>query len=152
MIRPLQVEDTLAALELVNSTGMFSHEERQMIEARIREHFVGAADSLWLTYDDQGLRGIVYCLAEPMTQGTWNMLMLLVRKASQGQGVGSALVQEAQKLLTAQEARLLIVETSGTDDFEGAKKFYGKCGFTEVARIPDFYNAQDDKVIFTKSL
>ena len=45
-----------------------------------------------------------------------------------------------------------MTETSGTEDFENAQLFYGKCGFEAVARIPDFYDAGDDKIIFTKPL
>ena len=48
--------------------------------------------------------------------------------------------------------RLLIVETSSLDGFERARDFYEKCGYTEEARIRDFYTTGDDKVVFLKQL
>jgi ribosomal protein S18 acetylase RimI-like enzyme len=55
-------------------------------------------------------------------------------------------------VLAEQDARLLIVETSGLPDFESARAFYVKCGFTQEARIKNFFAAGDDKIVYTKSL
>jgi hypothetical protein len=48
--------------------------------------------------------------------------------------------------------RMLIVETSGSPDFERTRKFYIQCGYEEEARIRDFYATDDDKVVFRKVL
>lgn len=152
MIRLLSPDDTQAALELVSASGLFSPDEQEEIKVRLDGYFHNEDHSLWVAHAGQKLEGLLYCVPEPMTQGTWNILMLLVGKSSQGKGVGAALVQETQKLLAGRKARLLLVETSGTEGFEGAQRFYGKCGFTEVARIPHFYAAGDDKVVFTKGI
>ena len=152
MIRQIRPQDAEALLELVNSVGIFSSNEEEEIKNRLDEHFQGQSRSLWIAYGEKRLEGVLYSIPEPMTHGTWNVLMLLVREGSQGKGIGSSLMKEAQKLLAEQKARMLVVETSGTDGFEGAQRFYVKCGFTEVARIPEFYDADDDKVIFTKTI
>ena len=152
MIRPIVFEDTKAVLELVSSSGLFSPDEQEEVLSRLNAYFQGKDNSFWIACEKQELEGIAYCVQEPMTRGTWNILMLLVREASQGHGVGATLVRHAQSLLAEQNARILIVETSGTDGFESARGFYTKCGFVEVARIPNFYDAGDDKVIFLKSL
>jgi ribosomal protein S18 acetylase RimI-like enzyme len=47
---------------------------------------------------------------------------------------------------------LLIVETSGLADFETARAFYDRCGFTQEARIQNFFAAGDDKIAYTKPL
>ena len=151
MIRPLGPDDTKAALELVSASGLFSPQDMETIKIRLGDYIHGTGDSLWIIHVGQDLDGLLYCLPEPMTHGTWNILMLLVRGSSRGKGVGTALMKEAQKLLIEQNARLLMVETSGTEDFEGAQRFYSQCGFVEVARIPDFYDDGDYKVIFTKT-
>jgi ribosomal protein S18 acetylase RimI-like enzyme len=46
----------------------------------------------------------------------------------------------------------LLIETSGVDDFEAQRRFYRGLGYTEEARIRNFYGSGDDKVIFWKSL
>ncbi len=48
--------------------------------------------------------------------------------------------------------RLLLVETSGVAGFAGQRRFYRKLGFRREARIRDYYQAGDDKVVFAKSL
>lgn len=152
MIRALHSADMDAVLELVNASGMFAPDDVEEIKSRLAVHFESQDESLWIINEEQGLEGIAYCVPEPMTNGAWNLLMLLVRQDRQGQGYGAALVAHVEQLLTQMGARLLLVETSGTEDFESAQRFYGKCGFAVVARIPDFYDAGDDKVIFTKTL
>jgi len=152
MIRALHSADVDGVLELVNASGMFAPDDVEEIKSRLAMHFESQNGSLWITYEEQGLEGIAYCVPEPMTKGAWNLLMLLVRQDKQGQGHGAALVAHVTQLLTQAGGRLLLVETSGTEDFESAQRFYGKCGFAAVARIPDFYDAGDDKIIFTKSL
>ena len=152
MIRALHPADMDDVLELVNTSGMFSLEDIEEIKSRLTGHLEHHDESVWITYEDQGLEGIAYCIPEPMTNGAWNLLMLLVREDRQGQGHGAALVSHVERALAQAGGRLLLVETSGTEDFENAQRFYGKCGFAVVARIPDFYDAGDDKVIFTKAL
>jgi ribosomal protein S18 acetylase RimI-like enzyme len=66
--------------------------------------------------------------------------------------LGSALVGHVENALMERGARLLIVETSGLPDFEAARAFYSKCGFTDEARIKNFFAAGDDKIVYTKLL
>jgi ribosomal protein S18 acetylase RimI-like enzyme len=49
-------------------------------------------------------------------------------------------------------ARMLLVETSGLASFERQRTFYRKCGYNEEARIRDFYQAGEDKIVFRKAL
>ena len=139
-------------LELVATSGMFAPGDLAEVKKRLKGYFGNGDESLWIAYEDHGLEGVAYCVPEPMTNGTWNLLMLLVRHDRQGQGHGAAMVDHVEQLLAKAGARVLLVETSGTESFESARRFYAKCGFTTVARIPDFYDAGDDKVIVTKTL
>ena len=150
MIRTLLPADMSGVLDLAIASGMFAHGDVDEIKSRLDVYFEGRDESLWITYEDQGLEGNAYCAPEPMAKGTWNLLMLLVRQDKQGQGHGAALVGHVEHQLAQAGGRLLLVETSGTEDFKNAQRFYGKCGFSEVARIPDFYDAGDDKIVFSK--
>ena len=87
-----------------------------------------------------------------MTSGTWNLLMLWVEDGHEGKGYGSALIDEIEQELQTKDGRLLIVETSGKDVFIVARKFYEKSGFKLEAIIKNFFEAGDDKLVYTKSL
>ena len=49
-------------------------------------------------------------------------------------------------------ARVLLVETSGTDAYERARTFYVARGFVDEARIREYYGPGDDKVVFWRRL
>ena len=96
--------------------------------------------------------GVAYCIPEPITDGTWNLLMLWLQEGFLGKGFGNALVSEIEKQLIERNARLLIVETSQLPDFERARKFYQNYGFQLAAEVKDFFAAGDNKLIYTKAL
>lgn len=48
--------------------------------------------------------------------------------------------------------RILIVDTSGTPEFDLTRAFYFKIGYTREAVIRDFWKDGDDKVTFWKKL
>ena len=48
--------------------------------------------------------------------------------------------------------RMLIIETSGLDGFALTRRFYLKHGYEEEARIRDYYQKGEDKVVFRKVL
>ena len=106
----------------------------------------------WLVCEEgeNGVIGFGYFRQEPLAEGTWNLLAIGFRKNHQGHGYGATLVAEVEKAL-AQE-RVLIVETSGVEDFEATRTFYDKCGYDREAVIRDYWADGDDKVIYRKKL
>jgi len=46
----------------------------------------------------------------------------------------------------------VLVETSGSSDFERTRAFYAKCGYEAEARIRDYYAAGEAMVMFRKAL
>lgn len=80
------------------------------------------------------------------------MLAIAVAPSEQGRGVGASLVQALEQTLKDKGARVLIADTSGAEPFMSTREFYRKQGYTEVGRIPEFWAAGDDKVVFWKAL
>ena len=95
---------------------------------------------------------VAYTAPERMTAGTWNALLLAVHPDRHGQGIGAALMARVEALLAARGERVLLVETSGTADFERTRRFYEHIGYEREALIREYYDAGDDKVVFRKAL
>ena len=87
-----------------------------------------------------------------MTEGTFNLTMIAVRPDLQGQGRGTELTRHVEAMLRDRGERILIVDTSSLPEFDRTRDFYRKSGYTQEARIRDYYKDGDDKVTFRKML
>jgi GNAT superfamily N-acetyltransferase len=146
-IRPLRRDDLANAQAVIAAVDLFP---AGMLPEMAAPWLDGAAEALWLVADDG--RGLAYAAPEQLTDGTWNLLLLAVDPAQQGQGLGRRLVTAVEERLRAIGARLLLIETSGQPGFAGQRRFYTRLGYRREARIRDYYRPGDDKVIFTKTL
>ncbi|MEO0988029.1 MAG: GNAT family N-acetyltransferase [Cyanobacteria bacterium J06639_14] len=153
MIRPSTPDDMSALIALAEAIG-FEATELDELSGMLTEYFAGnlGPEHFWVTDDDNGPVGVAYYAPERMTAGTWNLYLIAIRPDRQGQGRGKALLRYVEQRLTARGERLLLVETSGLDSFESTRAFYHKCGYKEEARIRNFYDLGDDKLVFCKAL
>ena len=149
-IKPTSSGDVAALQTVVDETGLFPSE---MLPEMLAPSLAGETEAFWLTCHLEGEAvGLCYTVPEELADGTWNMLALAVRPDLQGKRLGQALVQTAEAHLKEKRQRILIVDTSGTDDFALTRKFYAQNGYDEEARIRDFWADGDDKVVFRKTL
>jgi ribosomal protein S18 acetylase RimI-like enzyme len=154
MIRPTTQADIPAILDLAVAAGLAPLGETAELEAVLTDSLAGklGADHTWLTDDDSGPVGVAYFAPERLTDGTWNLYMIAIAPERQGHGLGGKLLKHIETHLAAQGARILIVDTSSLPEFESTRNFYRKNGYTEEARIREFWKAGDDKIIYRKSL
>jgi len=87
-----------------------------------------------------------------MTSGTFDLYWIAVDPARQRSGVGRALLGAVERTLREEGGRLLLVETAGKPSYASTRAMYEACGYLEVARIPEFYEAGDDKVVYARRL
>ena len=149
-IKPTSSDDVAALQTVVDETGLFPSE---MLPEMLAPSLAGETEAFWLTCHLEGEAvGLCYTVPEELADGTWNMLALAVRPDLQGKRLGQALVQAAEVHLKEKGQRILIVDTSGTDDFALTRTFYAQNGYDEEARVRDFWADGDDKVVFRKAL
>ncbi|MEO1084540.1 MAG: GNAT family N-acetyltransferase [Acidobacteriota bacterium] len=149
-IRLAQPSDVPMIGSIAEATELFPVE---MLDDMIASFFDGSVPDLWLVLKLNGeVVGFGFCEPERMTEGTWNLLAIGVLPDHQGAGGGAAIVAELEDRLRRLDARVLLVETLGTPEFERTRRFYLVNGFTEEARIRDFYEEGGDKVVFWKRL
>lgn len=111
------------------------------------------SEEIWFTtLENSKAVAIGYCAPEKLTEGTYNLYAIGVKSNLQGKGVGSKMMGFIENKLKNRGARLLIVDTSGTEDFALTRKFYKNLNYTEEAVIRDFWSEGDDKVVYWKRI
>ena len=150
-IRPTRAEDISALIAVADETGLFPGD---MLPAMLDGYLTGnPSQSIWLTCEAHGAPiGFCYAEPEPLAEGTWNMLAIAVLPSRQGRGSGGAMVERLESELRGSGHRVLIADTSGTDAYAPTREFYRKAGYTQEARIRDFWADGDDKIVFWKAL
>lgn len=88
----------------------------------------------------------------PCTEATFDLYWIAVAPSAQGLGIGGRLVEGCEHAVREAGGHLLLVETAGKSEYDGTRAFYLRTGYVEEARIRDFYQKGDDKVIFSKAL
>jgi ribosomal protein S18 acetylase RimI-like enzyme len=142
--------------QIVVSTGFFRDDEADVAVELANEtlekgenisgyHFVFATDQ-----DD--IAGFACYGPTPCTQGTFDLYWIVVHDSFRGKGIGRSLIHHVEEILRKNQARKLYIETSSTQKYQPTRDFYFSSGYKEEARLKDFYNPGDDKVIYAKYL
>ena len=140
---------------ILQSTGVFRADEISVAMEVIDSYFAvpeGDYTALGAFTPSGQLLGYVCYGPTPCTLGTWDLYWIAVSPEAQGSGVGSRLLQEVERRLALQDARLVIIETSSLAQYAPTRAFYERRGFQVVARVPDFYAQGDDRLIYAKRI
>lgn len=141
-----------AAIAALISQGPFRPEETSCA-LELLDAAVGRADTYEALIVEDPLPVAYICFgATPMTAATFDVYWIVVGTASQGRGVGRALMAETEKVLTARGACTIRIETSSLEGQGGAVRFYERAGYTRVGLIEDFYRPGDHLVTLAKRL
>jgi ribosomal protein S18 acetylase RimI-like enzyme len=159
----LRPRDRARVAELLVSTAVFSRAEidvaLQLFDTTVRDEGATGADDAHVpdyeftgAFEGERLLGYACAGPTPATEGTFDLYWLAVDAAAQGKGIGTALVREVERGLHHRGARMLLVETSSRPDYSNTRAFYERCGYSEAARIKDFYAPADDRIMLTTRL
>ncbi len=157
-VRPAADGDVLPIQGLALDNRMFTLDEMAGFDEMLQGYLDGSMDQhRWIVAEDVAGRvtGAAYYAPEPFADRVWNLYFLAVQPDQHRWGIGTTLVGHLEQSLRSageQVARVLLVETSSTDDYAAARAFYGREGFHREARIREFYGPGDDKIVFWKSL
>ncbi len=150
-IRAMMGADLPALKAVIDANDLFPSD---MLDEMAAAYFTDTPGAdMWLAATTGvGPVALLYAAPERMTDGTWNCLLIAVHPDLHGRGIGAALMAHLEAYLAAQGARVLLVETSGLPAFARTRGFYTHIGYTEEARIRDFYKAGEDKIVFHRTL
>ncbi len=148
-------EDTKAIISLCEAIGLFKPYELQELNRMLSAYFALSLDGChkWLAYHvDSQLIGIAYYAEETFAYGVFNLLLIGIHPDYQRQGRGTELLHHVEQELRQQNKRMLIIETSGLENFAATRAFYKQNGYDEESCIREFYNPGEDKITFRKLL
>ncbi|OQX09383.1 MAG: hypothetical protein BWK76_22280 [Desulfobulbaceae bacterium A2] len=153
-IRPAAAADRRQIENILRNCGNFRPEEidiaLEVWDDGIRQPGV---DYHLLCAETRGrLAGYIGYGPIPLTVGCWDLYWIAVDPAQGRHGIGSALLRAMEDELRDRNARQIHIETSSLPDYQAARDFYTRHGFTLAASLPDFYRPGDDKLLFVRFL
>ena len=142
-------EDRQGILAVTAKIDIFTDEEKDTVrelwdEERDYKFIVAREDGQivgFTCYDERGL-----------THGTYDLYWIAVDPSARRLGVGKALMRATEAEVKERGGRLIVVETSGMEEYESTRAFYEGVGYEKEAVIRDFYKVGDDLVIYTLHL
>jgi len=148
-------EDKPAVMDLIRATDMFTDAEVQVAEELVDIYLRDRdqKDYNVVVVEDGsggGAAGYMTWGPTPLTEGAFDLYWMAVSPKAQGRGYGKELVDWLENTVDGLGGRLVIIETSSQPKYHPTRAFYLGLNYTEVARVPDFYKAGDDRVIYTK--
>lgn len=151
IIRKVRKNDIQYLKDVLNSIELFPSE---MLEDLISDFFNNPeTEEIWFTATENQIPiSIGYCAPEKLTEGTFNLYAIGVKRDIQGKGIGKTMMKYLEEELKKKGHRILIVETSGTADFKLTRAFYENLDYSKEAVIRDFWKEGDDKVIYRKKI
>lgn len=156
MIRPMESRDKAAVMGLIEATNFFHAHEVTVAEELVDVYLnvPGQNDYQVIVIEnaEADVAGYLTFGQTPMAVGVYDLYWMAVDPRAQGRGYGRKLVEWLEDHVRAERGRLIIIETSSSPKYEPTRRFYLGLKYTEVARIPDYYQNGDDRVIYTKRM
>lgn len=97
--------------------------------------------------DDGKVVGYACFGPTPMTAHTYDLYWVAVDQTLHGRGIGRRIVDDLLARIRAAGGRIVRIETSSQDAYDGTVAFYERIGFQHCGRIEEFYGPGDDLLI-----
>lgn len=88
----------------------------------------------------------------PCTQSSFDLYWIVVHNDYRNHGIGKELLELTEKAVAKMGGTALYAETSSQEKYAPTRKFYLSNHYFEEARLKNFYQMDDDKIIYTKFL
>lgn len=153
-IRPIQEKDWPRLKNIVQAQDHFRSAEirvaLEIIDFALKQQSEEDYIIRLVEGEEDEILGYVCYGKAPLTDAVYDLYWIIIHPAYQNQGAGSLLLNYTEQDLKRRQARLLLIETSSLPAYAKPRAFYSKHGFREIARIKDYYEQGDDKIIFGK--
>ena len=152
--RELAQSDRPAITAILKRIPEFAPDELPVAEEVLDASLESPASGYYSVVAEKDGRPVGYaCYGNtPLSKGNWEIYWAAVDPDEQGQGIGRELMYRCETSIKQRGGWQITLETSSTPQYDRTRQFHTSCGYAEIARIPDFYDRDDDLVIYYKKL
>ncbi|HBI80949.1 MAG TPA: N-acetyltransferase [Bacteroidales bacterium] len=141
--------------EIVSSSGFFHDYEIPVAVELVQERIdKGESSGYHFVFADINGQTISYACFGPIpcTKNSYDLYWIATKNEFRGKGVGKVVLNEAERLIKKLGGKTIYIETSSKPLYIPTRKFYISNGYKVEAQLKDFYDINDDKIIFSKLL
>jgi len=141
--------------KITRETNYFTEEEtliaRELVEERLQK---GIKSGYLFNILEKESEIVAYsCFGEiPCSYISYDLYWIVVRNDLRGNGIGAYLLKKCEEYIKKLGGYQIYLDTSSKDQYLPTRNFYKKNGYKEVADFKNFYDFNDDKIIFNKIL
>lgn len=137
-----------------HSTGFFYPEEIDVTEELALERLEkGEASGYYFIFADtpDGQTLGYSCFGPiPCTKHSFDIYWLAVHIDFKGKGIGKLLIAETEKKIIEMGGKTIYLDTASRPLYEPTRQFYLRCRYVAEAQFKDYYDTDDDKIVFVK--
>lgn len=154
MIETPQPDDVPEIERIAAESGAFNGTDvsivREMVETYL--HPEPRDDHTFVVHRNGGreILGFACYGPTPLTDRIWDLYWICVAKSHQKNGIGKLILRCIEEEVCRQGGRAIYVDTSDTEAYAAARGFYERNGYELIARMNDFYEPGDGKVVYRK--
>ncbi len=154
MVRPLRGDDREAVKKILEENDLFTPAEIACALEQV-DIYINQPEQqdyrLMVVENEEGqVAGFISYGPTPLTEGTYDLYWIAVSPRDQRKGFGRTLIRWLEDKVRQAGGRIILIETSSQPKYEATRNFYKKMGYSEVARVVDFYRPGDDRLIYAK--
>lgn len=146
-------EDTLNVKRIVESTGFFYDFEVdvaiELVDERLNKGIESGYLFTFIEVNNEVAGYACYGLI-PCTKCSYDLYWIAVDDKFRGKGLGKKIMTDVEKEIAKLGGHNIYIETSSREKYIPTQNFYLNCNCTLEARFKDFYDIDDDKLVYVK--
>jgi len=147
--------DIRRTMEIVESTNFFyDHEVEVAVELVTERLSHGESTGYYFVFAElEGVTAAYSCFGPiAMSKTSFDLYWIATHNDFRGKGIGKKVLEETCLEARKMGCKILIAETSGLEHYTPTRAFYDSNKFVLEARLKNFYDEGDDKLIYTKRI
>lgn len=146
-------EDSFNIKRIVESSGFFYDFEVdvavELVDERLSKGFESGYLFTFIEVNNEVAGYACYGLI-PCTKSSYDLYWIAIDEKYRGKGLGKMLMSEVEKDIKQVGGHNIYIETSSREKYIPTQNFYLNCNCVLEARFKDFYDIDDDKLVYVK--